>query len=152
MDKPASLRLIAGLKDLAKIRYFIEQKAASLNVDPTAIYDLDLAVTEMVTNIIVHGYRGKPGQIEIEVGREGDSVVIRLRDQAPVFDPTQVPPPNLDLPPEERRLGGLGIFLTKHFMDRMSHRVTAPEGNELTLVKDNIIRNSDQEEKHANTR
>jgi serine/threonine-protein kinase RsbW len=150
MDKPASLQLIAGLKDLAEIRQFVEEKAKSLNIEPTAIYDINLAVTEMVTNIIVHGYRGEPGQVEIEVGREGDSVVIRLRDQAPVFDPTQVSPPNLNLPPEERPLGGLGIFLTKHFMDQMTHREIPPGGNELTLVKDNIIKNSDQEEHYAN--
>ncbi|HZD58074.1 MAG TPA: ATP-binding protein [Anaerolineales bacterium] len=150
MDKPASLQLVAGLKDLAEIRHFVEEEATALDVEPSAIYDINLAVTEMVTNIIVHGYRGQPGRVEIEVGREGDSVVIRLRDQAPVFDPTQVPPPNLELPPEERPLGGLGVFLTKHFMDRMSHRITASQGNELTLVKKNIIMNSDQEEEHAN--
>jgi serine/threonine-protein kinase RsbW len=150
MDKPASLQLVAGLKDLAEIRHFVEEKVTSLNVEPTAIYDINLAVTEMVTNIIVHGYRGEPGYVEIEVGREADSIVIRLRDQAPVFDPTQVPPPNLKLPPEERPLGGLGVFLTKHFMDRMTHRRTAPVGNELTLVKDNIVKDSDQEEHYAN--
>ena len=152
MDKLASLQLVAGLKDLAEICHFVEEEAAVLNVEPSAIYDLNLAVTEMVTNIIVHGYHGQPGRIEIEVSQQGSSVVIRLRDEAPVFDPTQAPPPNLELPPEERPLGGLGIFLTKHFMDRVSHRITAPQGNELTLVKENIIRNSDQEEEHANKR
>lgn len=152
MDKSASLQLVAGLKDLAEIRHFVEEEAAALNVEPSAIYDINLAVTEMVTNIIVHGYQGQPGRVEIDVGQEGGSVVIRLRDEAPIFDPTQAPPPNLELPPEERPLGGLGIFLTKHFMDRMSHRVTALQGNELTLVKENIIRNSDQEEEYANKR
>ena len=47
----------------------------------------------MVTNIIEHGYQGQPGSIEIEVTTREDALIIQLRDQAPPFDPTSVPPP-----------------------------------------------------------
>ena len=63
-------------------------------------HDIDvlLAVDEAATNVVVHGYQGREGVIEIEVLREGDALVIRLRDEAEPFDPTSLPPPDLAVP------------------------------------------------------
>ena len=125
----------AELKNLEEIRRFVEDRIEALQIDPSITYDVLLAVTEMVTNIIEHGYKGEPGSIEVEVGREEDALVVRIRDQAAPFDPTGAPPPDLNLPLEKRPIGGLGIFLAKHFVDSMTHRYTPQGGNELTLVK-----------------
>lgn len=139
MDKPAILRLDADLSDLEAIRNFIEDYAQGLKVDPSATYDILLSVTEMVTNIIVHGYRGKSGPVEIEISRQDDALVVFLRDEAPPFDPTQVPTPDISLPLEQRPMGGLGVHLTREFMDRMSYGEGPQGGNELVLVKEGIV-------------
>ena len=97
-----------------------------------------LAVDEAVTNTVVHGYKGREGSVEIEVGREGHALVIRLRDEAPPFDPTSVPSPDLTLPLEERALDGMGVYLIRQATDEMRHRTTLQQGNELTLVKRRI--------------
>jgi serine/threonine-protein kinase RsbW len=131
----STLRTKAELVNLTLIRHFVEERATALGADPTVVPDLLLAVTEATTNIVVHGYRGQPGVIEIEVRRKGNSLVICLRDEAPPFDPRLVPPPDLTLPLEKRPLGGLGIYLISQFMDDMTHRVTSQGGNELTLLK-----------------
>jgi len=60
---------------------------------------------------------------------------IELRDHAPGFDPTRVPPPDLTQPLEEREPGGLGVFLTRHMVDEMRYRALPGGGNELTLIK-----------------
>lgn len=139
MDKPAILRLNAKLSDLEEIRNFVEKHAQRLSVDPSAIYDILLSVTEMVTNIIVHGYRGESGSVEIEITQQEDALVVFLRDQAPPFDPTQVPTPDITLPLEQRPVGGLGVYLTREFMDRMSYRQGPQGGNELILVKEGVV-------------
>lgn len=139
MDEPAILRLNANLSDLEDIRNFVEKYAQRLNVDPSATYDILLSVTEMVTNTIVHGYRGESGPIEIEISQQDDALVVFLRDEAPPFDPTQLPTPDITLPLEQRPVGGLGVYLTREFMDRMSYRQGAGGGNELVLVKEGII-------------
>ena len=138
MNTSSSLCTTAELKNLSEIRRFVQEMASALGVDPAMIPNVPLAVDEAVTNIIVHGYQGQGGAIEIEVSLEGDALVIRIRDEAAPFDPTIVPPPDVTLPLEQRIPGGLGIHLIRQIMDEMTHRVTPQGGNELTLVKRGI--------------
>lgn len=133
-----SLNVAADLQNLAEIRDFVEKTAVMLDVAPSIIPNLQLAVDEAVTNIILHGYRGQAGQVEILVERKVDDLVISLRDHAPPFDPTRVAAPDLTLPVAERVPGGMGLHLIRQTMDQMSYRSTEAGGNELTLVKQGV--------------
>jgi len=135
MNRLHTLRIKADLKELDRMRRFVEERAAALQVDSSDMYDVLLAVNEMVTNIIVHGYHGEPGAIEVDVEPEGSDLVARLRDWAPPFDPTSVPPPDRTLPLHMRPLGGMGIHLTRQLMDTIDYRIDEHSGNELILVK-----------------
>ena len=128
----------AGLDDLAEIRRFLQNRAAELQVDPSTTYDILLAVTELVTNTMVYGYQSEPGFIEVEMYLENDSLIIHLRDHAALFNPTQIPTPDLSLPLEERAIGGVGIYLAKQVVDQLTHRELPHGGNELTLVINQI--------------
>jgi serine phosphatase RsbU (regulator of sigma subunit)/anti-sigma regulatory factor (Ser/Thr protein kinase) len=129
------LCVAAELENLAVIRDFVQESAPALNVEPDVISDLLLAVDEAVTNAIVHGFQGRQGTIEIELAREALDVIVRIRDNAPPFDPTSAPWPDLTQPLEKRPLGGLGIFLMRRYMDEITHRITPQGGNELTMKK-----------------
>jgi anti-sigma regulatory factor (Ser/Thr protein kinase) len=135
MAEKSILYVAANLSNLARIRDFVRKSVKLLGGAPAVVDDMMLAVDESVTNIITHGYRGQPGEIAIEMRKDGADFVVTLRDQAPPFDPTRVLPPDLTLPLEQRPLGGLGIFLTRQAVDHVMHRVTGDGGNELTLVK-----------------
>ncbi len=128
------LRVAAELHNLETIRRFVEDSALTLHADQDAALDLAQAVDECVTNIIEHGYDGQSGSIEVEVDRAAENLTIVLRDHAPPFDPTGVPPPDLTLPLEKREPGGLGIYLTRQMVDDWRYR-SLPDGNELTLIK-----------------
>ncbi len=133
-----SLHVAADLQNLAKVRDFVEKTAVALGVAPGIIPNLQLAVDEAVTNIILHGYRGQAGQVEIVVERKVDDLVISLRDYAPPFDPTRVATPDLTLPLTKRVPGGMGLHLIRQTMDQISYRATEAGGNELTLVKQGV--------------
>lgn len=132
---PPTLCVSAELPNLAVIRCFVEDIAIEFQMDRDVVIDMIQAVDEAATNTIVHGYHGQPGDIEIEATREQDTLVVRLRDHAFPFDPTLAPPPDLTLPLEMRRFGGLGIHLIRQFTDAMIYRVTSDGSNELTLIK-----------------
>ena len=109
------------------------------HADPAAEPDILLAVTEIVTNTLTYGYQDKPGWVEVLIRRKGDSLQVVLRDKAAPFDPTQVPDPDVHRPLKERLPGGLGIYLARHFVDRIAYRTTPEYGNEIMLVKNGIL-------------
>jgi len=123
------------LDNLEKIRSFIAETGQNLCVGEECQECLVHAVDEAASNIILHGYDGRPGEIEIAVSRVGDNLVVRICDQAPPFNPTNYPMPDLTLPLKKRPLGGLGIYFIRHFTDDVCYRRTSQGDNELTLVK-----------------
>ena len=50
------------------------------------------------------------------------AVKITFADSGIPFDPLNAPPPDVNLPAEERPIGGLGIFLVRELMDDVSYR------------------------------
>ena len=129
------MRWRADLAQLAAIREFVAEASRSLDADEQAIRDLQLAVDEVCSNSIRHGYGGQEGQIEVSVERIGHSIRVVVRDWGMAFDPEQIPVPDLDLPLEERSLGGLGLFLVQQVMDDVRFEFNDSKGNSVTMVK-----------------
>jgi anti-sigma regulatory factor (Ser/Thr protein kinase) len=93
------------------------------------------AVDEAATNAIIHGHAGEPGWVEVAVSTVGDRFVVTIEDDAPAFDPTTVPGPDLSIHPAQRRPGGMGVLLARLCVDEMSYRPRPGGGNILTLVR-----------------
>ena len=127
------------LKDLAEVRSFVEEAATAVGGEQGTVSDLVLAVNEAVCNIITHGYGKRPGSVQIDVIQNEDDLEIRLRDQAPSFDPTSVSTPDITVPLNERKYGGMGVHMMRSLTDEMTYRVTADGWNELILVKHNAL-------------
>lgn len=140
MAEKRRLVIAADLTNLGDVRDFIEEASRSLGAQESAVMDLYIAVDEAVTNIILHGYAQKSGEIEIELNPEGNTLVVYLRDKAVAFNPSThaVPEPVAQL--ESGKIGGFGLYLIRHLVDEVRHRVTNSGGNELTLVKRGVIR------------
>jgi phosphoserine phosphatase RsbU/P len=126
----------ATLEDLARIREFITDVSTSLGAAPEAVPDVVIAVNEAVANVLRHGYRGSgPIDLEVDQDRATGSIVVRLRDTAPAFDPTGHPAPDLTAALEVRRPGGFGIDLARKCVDQLAYRRHGAS-NELTFVKE----------------
>ena len=125
----------ADVAHLAAIRKFIVDTSRSLGAGERAIRDLQLAVDEVCSNSIRHGYGGREGQIEVTVERVGQSIRVVARDWGRAFDPEQVPVPDPNLPLEERSLGGLGLFLVQRVMDEVRFDFNDSQGNSVTMLR-----------------
>ena len=134
-NRKRSLRVEASLANLDLVRAFVAHAASELGVPEKPRFHLQLAADEAFTNLVMHGYAGRAGEVELTLSRESDAVVITIRDWAPPFDPTQVPPPDLSRLLSEDANGGLGIHLIRQVVDEMHYHADAFEGNVLTLVK-----------------
>jgi len=133
------LSVKASLENLQEIRSYIDRAGASLGVNESALDDLRLAVDEAVTNVVIHGYEETDGIVEIHMQADGDTVVIRIRDRAATFDPSQVKAPQLDTALKDRPFGGMGIFLIRKMTDEAEFLPLPGGGNEIRLVKRGAI-------------
>ncbi|MBQ7288968.1 MAG: anti-sigma F factor [Clostridia bacterium] len=114
---------------------FVAQK------DPTVeeISDIKTAVSEAVTNAIVHGYKNTVGDIYITVTLEESSVKIRIRDKGcGIENIKQAMEPLYTTGGEER--AGLGFAVMQSFMDSVRVRSTVGKGTTVTLTKRLSIR------------
>ena len=135
VDVRRRLAIPAELERLAEIRAVVRDIASACEAPAACIDDLVQAVDEAATNIIVHGYHGAPGIIEMIAELVADDIVITLVDTAPAFDPTSVPPPDLTVPPAHRKPGGMGVHLMRLATDSVAHRPRPGGGNILTLTR-----------------
>lgn len=135
MAKTFRLDFKARLDNLAEIRDFVEVSACELGLGWAAVEDMKVCVDEVATNIVKHGYGNGEGGLSVEVFREADEIVVKVVDQAPVFDPKFAPKPDLSLPLNDRPVGGMGVHLITTLTDGLSHTAGPGGGNELVLRK-----------------
>ena len=131
----ATITIEGGVDQLVVVRAFVRAQVAAAGGDAETMADLVQAVDELVCNVVDHGYAGRPGRIEIAVASTARELSVRIRDDAPPFDPRTVPQPPLDLPLEQRRLGGMGVHLARVLTDGFDHRILPTGGNEVTVRK-----------------
>lgn len=132
---PHRLRIPAALDRIAEVRALARSVTDEVGAPQVCVDDVVQAVDEAATNIVLHGYRGRDGWLDIAVEREDDRVVITIADDAPPFDPTTHPEPDLTIPPDQRRPGGMGIHLIRLAMDTLTHRPRPGGGNILTMSR-----------------
>ena len=128
-----SFRAVA-MADLPALAAFVDTACDGLGADGEVRFAVRLAVEEVFTNIIEHGYGGK-GPVLVQVDGGPRHVRVRLSDEAPAFDPVDAPAPDLASPLDERDPGGLGWHLVRQLMDEVEHKRAQPRGNTYTLVK-----------------
>lgn len=137
------LRIPADVERLAEVRAAVREVARACEAPPDCLDDLVQAVDEAATNIIVHGYRNEPGTIDLTAELVGEDIVVTLEDHAPTFDPTAVSAPDLTLPPEHRRPGGMGVHLIRLATDSLEHSPRPGGGNILTLTRSRVPRSKE---------
>jgi serine/threonine-protein kinase RsbW len=123
-------------ESLANIGEFVVQAAKDAGLDPNAVYAVELAVDEACSNIIDHAYGGENiGVMHCSIVVESGKLTVILRDQGRPFDPDSVPEPILNVPLEDLKIGGAGLFLIHKMMDEVHYESLPETGNVLTLVK-----------------
>jgi anti-sigma regulatory factor (Ser/Thr protein kinase) len=108
--------------EIARVAEGAERFGADNGLAEDDTMAINLVLDEIVANIIENAY-DDDGRHEILVAMafEDTTLTIRVEDDGRMFDPLQRPPPDLDLPLEERPIGGLGIHIVRTVMDTVDY-------------------------------
>lgn len=118
-----TVRLPADLREIERLNRLIRQFGDLHEVPSRVLYAVNLALDEVVTNVVRHGFEdAKDQEVVACIVAKPAEVTTEVSDSGREFDPLAVPPPNLDAPLSERTLGGLGIHLIRSLMDVVEYR------------------------------
>ncbi len=110
------------IEELDKLEPFLSRFFEQESVDMSLLPQLDLALEEAATNVIMYAYpEGERGTAELTLDMVEGRIHATLCDSGLPFDPLQRPEVNLDVSLEERQIGGLGIHLIKEIMSEVSY-------------------------------
>lgn len=135
MSNPIELTLLNRPTELARLQDQLETLARQHGYPPKTLHEVQLAVEELLTNILNYAFTDQR-EHEIRVClRPGESdIEIEVADDGRPFNPLEHPTPDLSLPLEQRPIGGLGIHMIRKSMDRIAYR-RADGKNILVMVK-----------------
>ncbi len=92
------------------------------NLPPEALHDVDLAVEEIIVNIISYAYDDKnEHEIIFRIGLRDRRLLLEIEDTGKPFNPLAEPAPEVNVAVEKRRPGGLGIHLVRSLMDKVRY-------------------------------
>ena len=133
---PQEIVLRNDVSDVVRLNEFVTQVCDTIHCDPSAQFGIQLAVEEAVVNAMNYAYSsGTQGEIRIEAETSPSAISFVIRDRGVPFDPTLAKDPDVTLPVEERKEGGLGILLIRTYMDDIRYERIGQE-NILTLTKE----------------
>jgi serine/threonine-protein kinase RsbW len=130
-----TIRLPVEVREIERLNTLVRRFGELHEVPSRALYAVNLALDELVTNTILYGFEDAAGQwFRVRVEVSGAELQGELVDEGRHFNPLEVPAPNLDASLRDRELGGLGLHLVRSLMDRLDYRREGTK-NVLTLVK-----------------
>lgn len=132
------IRLRSELSELNRLGEFVEEFGMENGLGPGHVFKINLALDELVTNVINYGAKlaGRECLIDLCLMMDGQELVMLMEDDAVPFDPTSAEEPDVESECEMRKIGGLGIHLTRKCLDDMQYE--RRDGKNRLFLRKNI--------------
>ncbi|HSE87328.1 MAG TPA: SpoIIE family protein phosphatase, partial [Candidatus Binatia bacterium] len=137
MTEHVEIKLSNKLSELDRVNQILAEFARRHGLAPHVGHDLNLALEEILTNIISYGYTdNREHEIKVRLSAQPGEVSVEIEDDGQPFNPLEAPEPDTTKPLEERTIGGLGIHLVRKLMDGLEYQ--RQQGKNLLVMKKNL--------------
>lgn len=132
------LTVDATIENIEKVTDFVNEELEKLDCPMKAQIQIDVAIDELFGNIAHYAYNPNvgPATIRVEVVEDPMAVVLTFIDHGIPYDPLAKEDPDIKLSAEERKIGGLGIYMVKKSMDEITYEYK--DGQNILRIKKNI--------------
>jgi anti-sigma regulatory factor (Ser/Thr protein kinase) len=128
-----TIKVPAKIESLHQCMDFVASCAQKQGLDSRSINRIELATDEALVNIFNYAYSDCGGDVEISCMIDHNAMfVIEITDSGVPFNVLDAPDPDIAADIEQRKIGGLGIFMIKKIMDDVQYRRESGK-NYLTL-------------------
>jgi serine/threonine-protein kinase RsbW len=119
-----TISISADVHEIERLNRLIRKFGELHDLPSRALYSINLALDEVVSNVVLYGYGeakgGGPIVVKLEI--KGTELMASVEDAGREFDPLSLPAPDLNAALEDRQIGGLGIHLMRSLMDRVDYQ------------------------------
>lgn len=129
-----TLDIDSSRDNVLEVTSFVDANLELNGCSPKAMIQIDVALDEVFGNISAYAYGDKKGPVSVQVGFSDGKAIIRFFDSGMPYNPLEAADPDVTLSIEERKVGGLGVFIVKKTMDEVFYEFVDGQ-NVLTLVK-----------------
>ncbi len=132
------LNIEAVVENLDEVISFVSAFLEEMECPPKEQMTIEMAVEEIFVNVAHYAYKPETGMICVVCNRAEDDLAIEIsfEDGGAPFDPLAKEDPDITLPPEERPIGGLGIYMVKKSMDNVHYEYR--DGKNIFTMRKNI--------------
>lgn len=127
----------ARTENIDAVTEFVNEQLDSYGCSMKAQAQIDVAIDELFGNIAHYAYPPEetgPVTVRVEFLQQPPAVVLTFIDRGVPYDPLKKEDPDTSLSAEERKIGGLGVFMVKKMMDDVAYRYCGGQ-NILTVTK-----------------
>ncbi|MBQ8227690.1 MAG: ATP-binding protein [Clostridia bacterium] len=127
------ITVVATVENIETVTDFINEQLEAVDCSMKAQMQIDIAVDEIFSNIAHYAYTPETGNatVRIEIEDNPRAAVITFIDSGVPYDPLTQAEPDITLSADERQIGGLGIFMVKKTMDKITYEYK----NEMNILK-----------------
>ena len=137
MREALEIKLNNKLSELGRFNQSLIEFGGRHGLAPNVVHDLNLALEEILTNIISHGYTdNREHEIKVRLSAQPGEIKAEVEDDGQPFNPLEAPEPDTTQPLEERTVGGLGIHLVRKLMDGLEYK--RQEGKNKLVMKKHL--------------
>jgi len=119
-----TFNVVANTQNWQTLYNEIKNFTSPIVSDKKIILDILLSCEEIFVNISSYAYPKSEGTVFINMKYfpQNNLMSILFEDTGTPFDPVKKTDPNIKIPPKERKIGGLGIYMVKRLMDTMQYQ------------------------------
>ena len=126
----------------------VDHFGSAVGLPPKCIFQINLALDELFTNIIQYGYNDDgEHSIKFILTHENETVTIRVEDTGMAFNPVAIDTPEPIDTLEKCKIGGLGIHIIKKLMDDIFYQRS--RGKNITVLKKKVTHLSTTDEQNS---
>ena len=125
MKKELQFKIKSKIEDLEQMNFTVQGFLEACDIIDQTIFKVNLVLEELVTNIIKYGFKCKDKKYDIIIYlslKIKDKIYIRIEDTGMEFNPLYAPTPEIDVPIEDMKIGGLGLHLVRNIISDINYQ------------------------------